>query len=219
MSGKEEVIRHTENYVRRELRGEKSGHDWHHIQRVVTMTEKLIAAEGGNRFIAVMAALLHDIADHKLNRGNEEVGLQKVNGWLQKFKAISPAERKSIIGIIRNVSFKGAGVEERMQSLEGKIVQDADRLDAIGAIGIARTFTYGGSKGREIYDPDAEVMMHRSFEDYKKSSGPTLNHFYEKLLLLKDRMNTETASGMAEERHAFMEAFLDRFYKEVKAEV
>lgn len=200
----------TEKFIQGRFENEGSGHDWWHVYRVRNMALKIAAKEGGNIFLIEMAALLHDLDDWKLTNGEE---CSKVDSWLnntdlEKRVAIRIAE------IIKQVSFKGAGVKNNATSLEAKIVQDADRLDAIGAIGIARTFAYGGSKGRLIYDPNIKPVLHDSFEEYKKTTAPTINHFYEKLLLLKDRLNTETAKKIARERHRFMEDFLGQFFKE-----
>ena len=157
-----------------------------------------------------MAALLHDLDDWKLNDGNDG---SKAKTWLKKMN-VPDAELLQITEIIEQVSFKGARVDNTASTLEAQIVQDADRLDAIGAIGIARTFAYGGNKGRLLYDPDIKPTMHSSFEAYKKTTAPTINHFYEKLLLLKDRLNTSTAKKIAIKRHHFMEHFLEQFFYE-----
>jgi len=164
-------------------------------------------------FSLELAALLHDIADHKFNDGDEEVGPRAARQWLEGLN-VDNAVIEHVEDIIRNVSFKGANVETKLNTIEGKIIHDADKLDAIGAIGIGRTFAYGGMKGRPMYDPDIEAELHDTFEAYKKSNGPTLNHFYEKLLLLKDRMFTETGKEIARQRHDYMEGFLKEFLEE-----
>lgn len=208
-----EILSKTESYVRNKLEGEGSGHDWWHIHRVRNTALKLGQEEKADLFVVELAALLHDIADHKFHGGDEEIGPATARNWLESLEV-----EESIIGhicdIIRDISFKGSEVETPMKTIEGKVVQDADRLDAIGAIGIARAFTYGGYKGRELHNPDTEPESHDSFDGYKKSTGPTLNHFYEKLFLLKDRMNTASGRRLAKERHEFMQEFVDRFLKE-----
>lgn len=204
------LILATEDFIKQHFAADSSGHDWWHIYRVKNMAIRLANKEGGKLFIIEMAALLHDLDDWKLwNKGNSS----KTNAWL-KHLAIDKNMAEDITQIIEQVSFKGAGVETRAGSLEAQIVQDADRLDAIGAIGIARTFAYGGNKGRLLHHPDIKPQLHNSFEDYKKTTAPTINHFYEKLLLLKDRLNTKTAREIADERHRFMEDFLKQFFLE-----
>lgn len=209
---REQMIEETIAFVKNKLEGDSSGHDWWHIYRVWNMSKKIQEKEGGDLFVIEFSALLHDVADWKFHE-NEEDGLKIVRDWLMRFKLSTDITEK-IIQIIKNVSFKGAGVKDHMDTLEGKIVQDADRLDAIGAIGVARTFAFGGKYGNQMHNPDIKVKLHQSFDEYKKSNGTTLNHFYEKLLLLKDRMNTKTAKEIAEERHLFMEMFLKQFHNE-----
>jgi uncharacterized protein len=177
------------------------------------MAKNIAKREGADMFVVELAALLHDIADWKFYDGDDTVGPKMAREILEKL--FVPTETVSHVSdIIESMSFKGAGVETGMKTLEGEIVQDSDRLDAIGATGIARTFAYGGSKNRAMYDPNKKPVLHQSKEEYFKSESPTINHFYEKLLLLKDRMNTETAKQYAEDRHSFMEDYLDRFFKE-----
>jgi uncharacterized protein len=207
------VISETGTYIREKLSGEGSGHDWWHIFRVWTLAKSIQIIEGGNLYVIELSSLLHDIADWKFHDGDHSVGPNLAGEWLASLN-VSGDIVSYVCEIIRDVSFKGEGVKSNMLTLEGKIVQDADRLDAIGAIGIARTFAYGGHKGREIYNPNIKPEIHENFEQYKIGECPTINHFYEKLLLLKDRMNTETGKRFAEGRHKFMEQFLDRFYKE-----
>lgn len=209
------MILETGNYIQTHFEEEGSGHDWWHIHRVRNLALKISETEKGDKFIIEMAALLHDIDDWKLNNTTSE---SKAEAWLKKIGA-EKTDIEKILEIITQVSFKGAGVETKATSVEAKIVQDADRLDAIGAIGIARTFAYGGNKGRLIYHPEIKPEMHSSFDDYKKTSAPTINHFYEKLLLLKDRLNTRTAIEIALSRHQFMEDFLTRFYNEWDAKI
>jgi len=204
-----------EKYIKTVLGDEGSGHDWWHIYRVRKLALHLAKKEGGNPFIIELAALLHDLDDWKINVDTQE---SRTKSWLEK-QEIPAHISKQILHIIDEVSFKGAGVETPTSTTEAKIVQDADRLDAIGAIGIARTFAYGGNKGRLLYDPAIQPEKHNSFDAYKKTTAPTINHFYEKLLLLKDRLNTKTARQIANERHLFMETFLDRFFKEWEGEI
>ncbi|WP_297099458.1 HD domain-containing protein [uncultured Draconibacterium sp.] len=205
-----ELISATENFIKQHFADDSSGHDWWHIHRVRNMAVHLAKKEGGDLFLIEMAALLHDLDDWKLSDGENT---SKTKSWLNQI-GLAKNDIEKIEEIIEQVSFKGAGVETKAVSLEAQIVQDADRLDAIGAIGIARTFAYGGNKGRLLHHPDIEPQLHNSFEEYKKTTAPTINHFYEKLLLLKDRMNTKVAQEIAEERHRFMEDFLAQFFFE-----
>lgn len=210
----EEKLNKTANYIKEVFSGESSGHDWWHIVRVWNVATKLAHQEGADVYITEMAALLHDLDDWKFNESDEPV---KAVAWLKELNE-SPEVSAHIIDIIKNVSYKGAGVETPMHSIEGKCVQDADRIDALGAIGIARTFAYGGHAGHEIYNPNVKAQMHDSFEDYKSKTSHTINHFYEKLLLLKDRMNTQAGKQLAQQRHAFMMVYLDQFYAEWRGE-
>ena len=203
-------LRETEKYIQNHFENEGSGHDWWHIHRVRNVALKLAEIEGGDKFIIEMAALLHDLDDWKLN-GNTNISKSKE--WLEALN-IEQNEIDKILEIVEQVSFKGAGVETKATTLEAEIVQDADRLDAIGAIGIARTFAYGGSKGRLIYNPEIKPVMHNSFSTYKNNTAPTINHFYEKLFLLKELVNTDSAKEIAKKRHSFMEDFLEQFYVE-----
>ena len=210
---KQEVIEKTEKFVKDKLYGEGTGHDWWHTLRVWQIAKKIGKEEGADLFVIEIASLLHDIADWKFQDGGDDsVGAMIAKEWLEKFN-VDDKIISYVCEIIIGVSFKGAGVKDKLNSIEGKVVQDADRLDAIGAMGISRCFAYGGSKARQIYDPTIKPKMHKSFEEYKKGS-PSINHFYEKLLLLKDRMNTKIGKAIAEERHKFMESYLDRFFKE-----
>lgn len=207
------IIDKTCEFVEEKLAGDGSGHDWWHIYRVWNLARSIGRKEGANLMIVELSALLHDIADWKFHDGDDSKGPEMAEQFLRE----NQIERRVIdpvIEIIASISYKGAGVSTPMKTLEGKVVQDADRLDAIGAVGIARTFAYGGHKNRLIYHPDEKPVMHQSFEDYKKNEGHTINHFYEKLLLLKDRMNTLSARCLAEERHQFMQIYLDQFFKE-----
>jgi uncharacterized protein len=210
---RKEILKKTEEYVKSRLGGESSGHDWWHIYRVRKNAIQIGKQEGADLFVVQLAALLHDIADWKLYGGNEDIGPKLAREWLEKMQV----DDKIIIhvcGIIKGLSFKGAGAKNAIKTKEGKVVQDADRLDALGAIGIARVFTFGGHKGESIYDPGVKPKKYRSVEEYKKRTPTTINHFYEKLLLLKGLMNTKAAKRIAEKRHRFMEQFLKQFYEE-----
>lgn len=209
----EDILAETAAYVQQLLSGEGSGHDWWHIFRVWNNAKSIAAGEQANMFVVELAALLHDIGDHKFHNGDETVGPRMASEWLRKYNLEAELVHH-VCQIIKDLSYKGAGTSSSMPTLEGQIVQDADRLDAIGAIGIARTFAYGGHKNREIYNPTVDPVLHESFEAYKSSTAPTINHFYEKLLLLKDRMHTETAKKLAQHRHTYMEEFLEQFYAE-----
>jgi len=195
------------------MQGESSGHDWWHIYRVWQTSLYIAAREKVDRDVVQLAALLHDIGDWKFHDGDESVGPRLAREWLQSL-AVDENIIDHVCTIIANLSFKGADVKAAPLSAEGQVVQDADRLDAIGAIGIARAFAYGGSKGREMHDPEAAPVLHSSFEQYKASRGTTINHFHEKLVLLKDRLNTPTARVLAERRHTFMLEFLKQFDEE-----
>jgi uncharacterized protein len=212
-----QVLEQTAEQVRQLLAGDSSGHDWWHIGRVRAMALTIGRGEGADLYVVELAALLHDIADWKFHGGDDALGPQRAAEWLAGL-GVKPVVIEHVAEIIRRVSFKGAQVATPMHTLEGQVVQDADRLDAIGAIGIARAFAYGGHAGRALYDPSIAADEHASFEAYKKNSGPTINHFHEKLLLLKDRMNTSTARRLAEGRHQFMVEFLRRFHAEWNAE-
>ncbi|MBW8884534.1 MAG: HD domain-containing protein [Planctomycetia bacterium] len=208
-----DILQKTTDHVRGLLSGEGSGHDWFHIERVRNAALHIAREEGADPFVVELAALLHDIADWKFAGGDHDAGPRAARDWLTSL-GVPESIIDYVADIIARLSFKGAGVETPMSTLEGRCVQDADRLDAIGAIGIARAFAYGGHKGRALYDPAVPPQPHASFEAYKKNAGPTINHFYEKLLLLKDRMNTTTGKQLAAERHAFLEQFLDQFFSE-----
>lgn len=208
-----ELIRETIEFVKEKLEGTESGHDWFHIERVWKLSLKIQEKEGGDKLIIELAALLHDVADPKFHNGDETVAAKIVNEFLSS-KDLDPEIIKKVIFIIENMSFKNRNDAPKDLPLELKIVQDADRLDAIGAIGIARTFNFGGYKNNLMYHPDIEPKLNQSKEEYKRSNGTTINHFYEKLLLLKDLLNTNTAKEIAEHRHQFMLQFLDEFYKE-----
>src|SRR5690554_542371 len=206
-------IQSLEQELEKRFSREATGHDWFHIQRVRHCALEIQEKEGGNRVIIELAALLHDISDHKFNGGDFDKGAAVSREMLDQFE-IDERTKNAVTEIVKNVSFKGSGESDKMKTLEGKIVQDADRLDAIGAIGIARTFAYGGAIGQSIYNPSIPPKENQNKEDYVKERSHTINHFYEKLLLLKDRMHTETARKMAEKRTKFMREFLKEFYEE-----
>ncbi|WP_246941887.1 HD domain-containing protein [Bacillus pinisoli] len=206
-----EIIIQTKEFVKNKLEKDSSGHDWWHIVRVFNTAKELAKSEDADLFIVEMAALLHDIADEKLNE-SEEIGLQIVSDWLEKCE-LEPEVTQQILYIIKNMSFKG-GNQSPLTTIEGQIVQDADRLDAIGAIGIARTFAYAGTKGDILHDPHLPVRVNMTKEEYRTGKSTPINHFYEKLLKLKDLMNTESAKKVAAQRHEYMEEFLNQFMKE-----
>lgn len=210
-----DYITQTAQFVQNQLEGEGSGHDWWHILRVWNMSKRLASetTDSVSSLVIELAALLHDIADHKFHDGDLTLGPKVASEWLHSIK-VDKEVIDHVSDIITDLSFKGAEVTTLMKTLEGKIVQDADRLDAIGAIGIARAFAYGGFKSRELYNPNIDPVSHTSFEAYRKDEGHTINHFYEKLFLLKDRMNTESAKKIAEDRHTFMKEYVDRFLQE-----
>ncbi len=208
-----EIIDRTADHVQAALAKEGSGHDWRHIERVWRTARQIGQAEDADLTVVELAALLHDIADWKAHGRDSTVGPKTAIVWLQSLD-LDARLIQHVGEIIAGISFKGAAVKEPTLSLEGKVVQDADRLDAVGAIGIARAFAYGGSKGRLIYDPACKPEEHQTADAYLNSDGSTINHFYEKLLLLKDRMNTPTGRALAEGRHRFMEGFLKQFYAE-----
>jgi uncharacterized protein len=207
-----DIIQKTSEYIKQEFSDDSSGHDWWHIYRVWKNAVTICKHETADLFVVELAALLHDLDDWKFNESEDETP-HRAKAWMQKC-GVDPRVNQQVCEIIMNVSYKGAQVENKMKSLEGFIVQDADRLDAIGAIGIGRAFAYGGYKNRPMYDPETSNQMHASFEDYKNSKSATINHFYEKLLLLKDMMNTVTAKRIAEQRHEVMLKFLDQFMNE-----
>jgi len=210
-----EYTERTINFVKQQLEGAEAGHDWFHIERVYRLAMRIAEKEGADTFVVALGALLHDIADAKFHSGDEEIG-PRLAGEFMKSLQLSPDVIGQVDDIIRHISFKNSFSEPARdaRSLEFKIVQDADRMDAIGAIGIARAFHYGGFKNRLLYDPDIAPDRNMDKETYKRSQSPTINHFYEKLLLLKDQMNTETGKAMAESRHRYMCDFLDQFYGE-----
>lgn len=201
--------------VKQIMGSEGTGHDWWHIYRVLAMAKNIGQQEGADMFVVQLGALLHDIADWKFHEGDDTVGPKLAREILIKHQVESDIIDR-VCDIVEKISFKGAGVAAEMPTIEGRVVQDADRLDAMGAMGIARTFAYGGHANRPFYDPDNKPIMHQDKESYykSKSTGTSINHFYEKLLLLKDRMNTETGKKIAQSRHEFLETYLDRFFQE-----
>ena len=202
-------------HIKARFLAESSGHDWHHINRVWQLTRRIAAQEGADSQIAELGALVHDIADWKFHDGDDSVGPREAEALLRR-EGATEAVIAAVVDIVATISYKGAGVTTAMRTLEGQCVQDADRLDAIGAIGIARCFAYGGHAGRLLHDPDEAPVLHQTAAAYKASKGASLNHFYEKLLLLKDRMNTPTGRALAEPRHRFMEDFVAQFLEEWK---
>lgn len=208
-----EKIEQIRNIVKEKFLNQEGSHDWFHIERVCNLAIYLQEKEGGDRTIIELAALLHDISDHKYNGGNWQAGAT-VAIELMLEVGVSTEIAEKVAQVISQVSFKGAKVQDDVESIEAKIVQDADRLDAIGAIGIARAFSYGGSKNRPLYHPEIEPTLHSSKEEYAKSVSHTVNHFYEKLFLLKDLIKTKTGRDLAEKRHQLMQKFIADFYDE-----
>lgn len=213
-----EILEKTIAFVKKTLAGAEAGHDWFHIERVYKNALLINQSEKGDQLIVALAALLHDIADPKFNDGDEEIGPKMAGDFLTEL-GLAPAQILHVQQIIRNLSYKASLGIITFQSRELDIVQDADRLDAIGAIGIARAFTYGGYKNRVLYDPEIAPDLNMSKEVYKNSTAPTINHFYEKLLRLKDLMKTNTGKEIAAQRHDFMLVYLDHFYKEWEGKI
>lgn len=207
------IIEKTEMYVRKSLSKDSTGHDWWHAKRVRDLALYIASQEGGDLFLIELSALLHDIADWKFHQCDEEAGPRVIRAWLESLQV----EEETIVlicNIVKGITFRGANITNPMLCKEGEIIQDADRLDAIGAIGIARAFAFGGYKGCPIYNPEEEPRTYATFEEYQANTSSTIHHFDEKLLLLKDRMNTKTAREIAKTRHDFMEDFLSRFQDE-----
>ncbi len=211
------ILDNTILFVKENLQNAEAGHDWFHVERVYKNALLIANAEDCNLEIVKLGALLHDIADSKFHNGDETIGPKLAREFLESQKA-SEEVISHVVNIIENISFKGGNFEKKFTSKELDIVQDADRLDALGAIGIARAFNYGGFKNRPLYLPNIAPNLHMTKEEYKNSEAPTLNHFYEKLLLLKDKMNTDSGKKIALERHKFMENFLSQFYAEWEGE-
>ena len=211
----QEIIEKTVAFVKSELQNAEGGHDWWHIERVWKNAKTIAQSEPVNLFIVELGALLHDIADHKF--ADESIGVLKARMFLTSL-SVDKAVIDHVVSIMTNISFKGGNFAPEFFSPELSVVQDADRLDALGATGIARAFNYGGYKNRELYNPNIKPVIGMTIEQYKNSTAPTINHFYEKLLLLKDRMNTITGRRMAEQRHQFMEKYLEQFFREWNGE-
>ena len=210
---KQLIINRTIEFVKHTLKDAEGGHDWFHIQRVFNNAKLIVKTESADELIVSLSALLHDIADSKFHDGDETIGPKKATEFLMS-QNIDSIVIEHVVQIIKNISFKGGNIDRTFSSKELDIVQDADRLDAMGAIGIARCFNYGGFKNREIFNPKIQPKLNMTKEEYKNSNTPSINHFYEKLLLLKDKMNTATGKRIAIERHKFMEKYLDQFYAE-----
>ncbi|MEI6681337.1 MAG: HD domain-containing protein [Bacteroidota bacterium] len=208
-----EIILQTITFVKSELLHAEGGHDWWHIERVLNNARTIAKSEPVDLFVTELGALLHDIADHKFHGGDESAGIEKARAFLLRLP-VSEEVISHVVNIMTNISFKGGNYKQQFFSPELAVVQDADRLDAIGAIGIARAFNYGGFRGREMYNPTLKPRFGMTPDEYQQSAAPTVNHFYEKLFLLKERMNTATGKKMAEERHRFMELYLEHFFKE-----
>ncbi|NJB82328.1 HD domain-containing protein [Wenyingzhuangia aestuarii] len=207
------VVNNTIAFVKEQLKNAEGGHDWFHIERVYKNSLTIAKTETCNIEVVALGALLHDIADSKFHNGDEQIGPKTARDFL-KSQLVSDEVIEHVVKIIENISFKGGKVKQAFSSKELDVVQDADRLDAIGAIGIARAFNYGGFKNRGMYNPEIAPNLEMTKEEYKNSTAPTINHFYEKLLLLKNKMNTQTGKQIAEKRHQFMELYLEQFYKE-----
>jgi uncharacterized protein len=213
-----DLINKTILFVKEKLTNAEGGHDWFHIERVYKNALLIANGEACDVTVVKLGALLHDIADSKFHGGDESVGPKVAREFLES-ESVSDEVITHVIQIIDNISFKGGKTEKTFTSIELDIVQDADRLDAIGAIGVARAFNYGGFKNRAMYDPQIAPNLNMSKEEYKSNQAPTINHFYEKLLLLKDKMNTETGKQIAQERHQYMQGFLAQFYAEWDGEL
>lgn len=207
------IIEQTKAFVKQKLANAEAGHDWFHIERVYKNALNISKDINCDEVVVQLAALLHDIADSKFHDGDETIGPKTAESFLSEMNVDSDVV-SHVVKIIENISFKGGNVIKTFSSTELDIVQDADRLDAIGAIGIARTFNYGGYKNRQIYNPETPIVLNMDKETYKNSTAPTINHFYEKLLLLSNQMKTSEGKKIAQERHQFMESFLEQFYDE-----
>ncbi len=213
-----EIIQQTIQFVKTTLQNAEGGHDWFHIERVWKNAKNIAQHTNTDPLIIELGALLHDIADSKFHNGDESIGPLKAQEFLNQFN-LKEDQIEHIVNIIKNISYGGGNHKQSFRSDELDIIQDADRLDALGAVGIARAFNYGGFKNRGLYDPAISPNLKMSKEEYKKSKAPTINHFYEKLLLLKDKMNTEKGKAMANERHQFLELYLEHFYAEWEGQI
>lgn len=212
------IVQRVATKIREQSNSDTTGHDWHHVNRVWRIARHIAVCEHANLEVVELGALVHDIADWKFHGGDDNVGPRRAEELLSRAGASAPVV-DAVVDIVATISFKGAGVPSSMRTIEGKCVQDADRLDALGAIGIARCFAYGGHVGRALHDPSLAPVLHQSADSYKSSKGTSLNHFYEKLFLLKDRMNTKSGRILAEERHRFMQGYVARFLAEWDCEV
>lgn len=217
MKNAEDIIQNTIQFVKNQLRGAEAGHDWFHVERVYKMAMRINDSEKADETVVALGALLHDVADSKFHNGDESIGPKMARAFLEQ-EAVGAETIEHVVKIIENISFKGGNFTPKFHSKALDIIRDADRLDAIGAIGIARTFNYGGFKNRELHNPEVKPNLNMDKETYKSTVSPTINHFYEKLLLLKDRMHTETAREIAEGRHRFMEQYLAQFFAEWEGE-
>ncbi len=213
VSDLERLVAAAEQYARTLFAHDSTGHDWYHTDNVRRLAQQIARAEGADEGVVVLAALLHDVGDHKLHGGDLAAGPRLVQQWLETQNAHAELTAR-VVAIVGSVSFKGAGVATPVASREAAVVQDADRLEALGAIGIARAFAYGGARGQLIYDPEVSPVLHHDFASYRQGSRHTIQHFHEKLLLLRDRMQTATGRRLAAQRHAFMEQFLAQFSAE-----
>ena len=210
---KNKIINATKSYVKRHMNVYEPGHDWSHIERVCKMAKRIGKEERADTFVVELAALLHDVADWKFH-GNE-AGPKTARKWLET-NSVEPETISHVVQIIEDISFKGARVKNKINTIEGKVVQDADRLEALGAIGVARAFSYGGYKNRPLYDPEIKPLLHTTARQYENNNSTTITHFYEKLLLLKGMMNTKTGKKLAERRDRFMKMYLKEFLREWK---
>jgi len=210
---KQQIIENTIAFVKDTLKNAEGGHDWFHTHRVLKNSQLIAKNEDVDEFVVSLGALLHDIADSKFHNGDETIGPKVAAEFLEN-EEVDTVIIEHVVQIINNISFKGGKEARTFSSKELDVIQDADRLDAIGAIGIARTFNYGGFKNNAIYNPDILPELNMNKTEYKKGNGTTMNHFYEKLLLLKDKMNTKTGKQLAQQRHKYMELYLEQFYKE-----
>lgn len=213
-----DIVSLTKDYVEKKLADAEGGHDYWHIYRVWKMAARIAKTEEVDPKVVELAALLHDIADPKFHDGDESIGPRTAKEFLDK-QDIDATVVEHVVNIIKHMSFKNSLGEQTFNSKEMEVVQDADRLDAIGAIGIARVFSFGGFKGNPIHDPTMKPKLNMSKKEYKKSNGTSINHFYEKLFLLKDKMNTETGKAIAQSRHEYMQSYVERFYSEFEGEV
>lgn len=218
MRNEKEIIEEVKKYVEEKLSGEGTGHDWWHALRVCEMSKKIAKKEGGDLFVIQLAALLHDIADWKFSKGNVNIGVEEAKKLLKEL-SVDQSVIDNVCHIIKHISFKGAGSKNEIKTKEGKIVQDADRIDVIGAIGIARVFAYGGFVRREIFNPKIKPKFHKTFQEYKKNKSSSINHFYEKVLLLEHKMNTKTGKNIAGSRHKFTQNYLKQFFSEWSGKV